>query len=158
MEERTLTSIPDPPEHLRADSITPNSAYLRWNPRSPPNGKVSFFEVGIGTNRTHQSGVKNIVWKQWWLKVFGQNWSQAQLSFLLQRAQKCQSKPGKVRAMRDIFTVYKQTIEIKLSLVMGKAHLRNKDDRGTAAGLNSTEGLEFSAIVENAPGKAEYPC
>ena len=60
--------------------------------------------------------------------------------------------------MRDIFTVYKQTIEIMLSLVMGKAHLRNKDDRGTAAGLNSTEGLEFSAIVENAPGKAEYPC
>ena len=29
---------------------------------------------------------------------------------------------------------------------------------GYAAGLNSTQGLEFAAGVEHAPGKAGYPC
>ena len=57
MSEQTLPTIPKPPEDLRADAISTSSVQLRWNPKYPPNGKISVFTVRIGTNVSEEESV-----------------------------------------------------------------------------------------------------
>ena len=69
MSERTLPTIPKPPEELRADSVSPTSVQLRWNPKYPPNGKISVFTVRIGINETEDSGMTKFSWKRRFVNV-----------------------------------------------------------------------------------------
>ena len=64
MSERTLPTVPDPPEEIRAEALSQTSVRLRLNPKYPPTGLISLYTVRLGTNQTDQNGTWQINWKK----------------------------------------------------------------------------------------------
>ena len=64
MSVRTLPTTPEPPDEVRADPLSPSSVHLRWNPKYPPNGKISVFTVRIGSEENGNFNWRKRYWKK----------------------------------------------------------------------------------------------